>query len=70
MLHEPTIPGPAEVVVFQWSTQHGHCVECGLPAAFYRLDAYGPGKNMRACSVCAANAAADGEAIARIDEHP
>lgn len=61
-----------EHIEFDWSTQWGRCYECGLPAAFYLPDAYGvegeppQDKNLR-CAVCAANAAADGETVRRID---
>ena len=60
MMHEPVLAVPGlEIVVFQWSREHGECSECGLPAAFRS----GPRK---LCAVCAASYAADGERIARI----
>lgn len=56
----------AEVVTFIWTTKHGHCYDCGLPAAFRReyKDIY----RDKLCAVCAANAACDGETIVRIEE--
>lgn len=56
-----------ELVTFMWSLEHGPCQECGRPAAFLEVDAYGPGRHMKQCSVCAANAAALGSTIRRID---
>jgi len=62
-----------EKVEFLWSTKHGGCYDCGLPAAFARDSQGGlatgldPSEGERLCSVCAANAAADGEPIRRID---
>lgn len=57
-------------VTFYWTDRNGYCDECGLPAAFklighraYETDAW------LLCSVCAANAAADGEFIERIEEN-
>lgn len=55
------------LVTFHWSTKHGKCDECGLPAAFLSKDAYGPGKDMKLDAVCAANAATEGAIITRID---
>lgn len=46
-------------VTFRWSVDHGPCENCGIPAAFYVLDAYGDGNHMPVCSVCAANEVAD-----------
>lgn len=76
----PYTPG-FEVATFVWSNEHGHCYECGLPAAFYLPVAYlkeepgatnegdeGPTEWNKRCAVCAANAAAEGEAVKRIDE--
>lgn len=59
-------PGEYELVTFVWSREHGSCSDCGLPAAFYGVHAYGQGKHQKLCSVCAANAAADGQPIRRI----
>jgi hypothetical protein len=65
-------------VHFKWSDQFGACYECGLPAAFARSYHYTPSHlpvwprecadNMKLCAVCAANAAANNEAIVRIEE--
>lgn len=59
------------VVVFEWSTQHGECYDCGAPAA-YKVET--PARTVGAvtvnaheeklCSVCAALCAASGEKIA------
>jgi hypothetical protein len=55
-------------VLFHWSTEHGECYDCGLPAAFYRDG--GREAHHQVCAVCAANDAANGSEIARIDgEH-
>lgn len=54
-------------VTFRWSTDHGECESCGLPSAFHAIDQYGEGKHQRLCCVCAADLAADGWPIARID---
>lgn len=59
-----------EVWVFEWSRDHGNCADCSCPAAFYSLNAYGEGRHQRLCAVCAANAAAEGMSIKRIDGHP
>lgn len=56
-----------ETVTFTWSRDHGDCEDCGLPAAFWNVHAYGPWKHQRLCAVCAANAAADGGCIQRIE---
>lgn len=65
----PYTPG-VEIVTFAWSNEHGHCYECGLPAAFYLPTAYGqtepPNDTNKRCAVCATNAAVDGETVARI----
>ena len=90
-----TLDPDIELVVFGWSNKHGHCYECGCPAAFYvgerangtfeqceRLmreqtngergcetpDAHDTKPEGLRCAVCAANAAADGEHITRIEE--
>lgn len=55
-------------VTFQWDDRLGDCYECGRPAAFfatYKGDIPTP-ETIR-CSLCAANNAADGENIARIE---
>lgn len=57
-----TLDEDIELVVFGWSNKHGHCDDCGLPAAFAREPLAS-----RLCAVCAANAAADGERIFRLD---
>lgn len=55
-------------VKFQWSDEYGTCYECGLPAAFLVGDRKqsADSADLR-CAVCAANAAADGELIARVE---
>jgi len=65
-----TVPEGHEVVVFIWSTQHGHCYECGNPAAYVtgmtddQLDAIGtPPESALRCCLCAALDASDGETI-------
>jgi len=54
-------------VEFDWSTEHGACHDCGLPAAYIVPDAYGPDKPLGPehlrCCVCAAQDAAQGEHI-------
>lgn len=56
-------------VVFHWSTKHGPCYDCGLPAAFLAPKAYGEdGAGQKLCAVCAANGAADGEQIERLNK--
>ena len=65
-------PAGTERVVFHWTREWGDCYECGLPAAFFLPDAYGvedeaPSRHNLRCAVCAANAAAEGERVARID---
>lgn len=52
-------------VLFHWSTEHGDCYDCGLPAAFYRDG--GTEAHHKVCAVCAANDAVNGSEIARID---
>ena len=47
-----------EVVIFEWSTEKGACIDCGLPAA-YRLRSVGS----LLCSVDAAYHAAHGDEI-------
>jgi hypothetical protein len=49
-------------VVFHWTAAYGPCRPCGLPAA-YDVDG-----QYKACSVCAAQAAADGELIRRLSD--
>lgn len=57
-------PPTLQHVEFDWSTKHGQCYDCGLPAGFQLVgDAGSTGKR---CAVCAANAAADGEQITRL----
>jgi hypothetical protein len=57
-----------ERIVHYWSRKHGDCEECSDPAAYLVLDAYGDGKHMPTCSVCAAYQAAQGQAIRKIEE--
>ena len=72
-LAPPTTPG-FEVVTFVWSSKHGHCYECGLPAAFkvgqylQQPLAHNVPPEDKRCSVCAANVATHGEVITRIEE--
>lgn len=61
-------------VRFVWSTEQGPCYDCGLPAAFI-ADYYArkdrpprPDDWEALCAVCAANAAANGHNVRRIDE--
>lgn len=61
------IPPNHEVITFIWSTEYGQCSECGIPAAFYSIDGYGPGKHQELCAICAANEATKGAEITRID---
>lgn len=62
----PAVPAPeTRTVVFTWSTKLGNCYDCGLPAAF-TVDRE-ESSDLR-CAVCAANAAARGETIQRIDK--
>lgn len=63
---------PTVHVEFNWSNKWGECYECGLPAAFYITDAPRSSSTKitdekKRCAVCAANAAAVGEEIARIE---
>lgn len=56
-------------VIFKWDDRLGDCYDCGRPAAFfltYKGDTPTP-ETIR-CSLCAANDAAHGEAIAFIEE--
>lgn len=54
-----------QIYIFQWSTHHPACVDCGNPAPFYSdrydLDSE-PGS---LCAICAANDAAEGMTITR-----
>jgi hypothetical protein len=56
------------IIMFAWHERHGHCSDCGLPAAFRLVGPrYQPDDEAwLRCSVCAANAAAEGEAIERL----
>lgn len=62
-------------VSLEWSDKYGSCIECGLPAAFFCPGLYGendpkyviPRVQNKFCAVCAANRAADGEKVMRID---
>lgn len=60
------------LVEFVWSSEDGDCYDCGLPAAFWSAAQYGatrdePEPEDLLCAVCAANVAADGFAIDRIE---
>lgn len=57
-----------ERIIHYWSRKHGDCEECSDPAAYLVLDAYGDGKHMLTCSVCAAWNAAQGQELRRIEE--
>lgn len=59
-----------KTVTFRWSTEHGECYDCGRPAAFYNWDLVSRGFCDTAilCAVCAANVAADGGTIGRIED--
>lgn len=70
-----------QVVTFLWSTRNGPCYECGLPAAFSigaeprwgLVDGYArriARDEDKRCSVCAANAAVDGETVWSLNEEP
>ena len=56
-----------ETITFWWSRNYGDCIDCDLPAAYQAVDAYGPGKHQPLCSICAAEAAANGQPIQRLD---
>jgi len=53
-------------VVFAWSEKYGQCYDCGLPAAYCIGDDYEDEAHLR-CSICAAELAAGGDMIARLD---
>jgi hypothetical protein len=63
-----------------WRDSYGHCYDCGLPAAFILSSEYTYQVNRserveyrdtdKRCAICAANAAADGEYIQRIEDLP
>lgn len=53
------------IVVMVWSTEHGACNDCGLPAAYVEAST-----KVHLCSVCAAQAAADGATISRLFVQP
>lgn len=67
----PAPAAPEEEVTFTWSTRAGRCYDCGRPAAFlrgtYLRQPHDSDETTKLCAVCAANAAADGEPITRID---
>ena len=75
----PYTPG-IEIATFAWSNEHGYCYDCGLPAAFFLPRAYineertpgapdqKPNDVNKRCSICAANDAADGVTVRRIEE--
>lgn len=61
-------------VLMRWSNKHGECYGCGLPAAFWipnrnvdHLSPTAPHASEKRCAVCAANEAAEGLLIRRID---
>jgi hypothetical protein len=66
-----TVPEGHGVVVFIWSTKHGHCIDCGNPAAFVRgmteeqlaLRNSPPPPHTLVCCLCAALSAAEGDTI-------
>jgi hypothetical protein len=60
-----------QIVTFYWSTKHGRCYDCGLPAAFFTVSNKGDKEitpEQKLCAVCAANHACEGEVINRIEE--
>ena len=70
---------PIVTVTFHWDDRHGHCYDCGNPAAFVapdlfwnreRFPAGRPASSLSSnnllCAVCAAQAACDGERIFRL----
>jgi len=78
VLHE-AVPLTEEEVTFRWSTEHGRCFECGLPASYRILGdilrhSNGPDGYPQApddpswlrCPPCAAEAATEGEKLRRI----
>lgn len=73
-LTEEGISWPLETVTFRWSTEHGRCIECGLPAWYRAPDRYGPDHDPEAddtllCSACAAGEASHGERIVWLGKH-
>lgn len=64
------LPDGHTQVTFVWAPQENDCYDCGLPAPFESVDAYGPGRHKSLCAVCAAQAACDGETIRRVSEEP
>jgi hypothetical protein len=55
-------------VEFDWDPQFGECYDCGAPAV-YVIDGEGPrADHLLRCSVCAAQAAADGSEIVYLFE--
>lgn len=66
-MRSAVLPNGHVEVTFEWSADHGRCYDCGLPAAFLDVDCYGPGRHEKHCAVCAANHAADGSTIRRIE---
>lgn len=61
---DPDTQEGMQTVTFEWSTEKGHCQDCGLPAA-YRLPliALVDGGDLLLCSVCAAYHASHGDEI-------
>lgn len=57
--------GRLQTVTFHWHTRYGPCEDCGLPSA-YLIDGNSESA-LRTCSVCAAEHAAGGSHIARLD---
>lgn len=64
--------GATEPVLLHWSREHGDCIDCGLPAAFFAPDRFGGWSDAHvrniACAICAANWAAEGNVIRRIEK--
>lgn len=57
-------------VTFQWDERYGDCYECGRPAGFfatYNGSSLAPRPETLRCAYCAANEAADGETIQRLE---
>lgn len=54
----PMPQGEHRTLVAVWNTRYGSCTDCGAPAAYELVDRCGSGKHDKACSVCAASAAA------------
>lgn len=61
-IDSPSLLPDRQIVVMVWGTQNGPCHDCGLPAAFQET-----GLGHKLCSVCAADIAADGVPIERLN---